>query len=367
MSLMFDVRPNPNPLPAEKRAAILENPGFGSRFTDHMAVATWTRNDGWHDSAIVPYGPLTLDPAAAVLHYAQEIFEGLKAYRHADGSIWLFRPEQNAERMQRSARRLGLPELPTEDFIGSIEALVRADRDWVPDPEGGESSLYLRPFMFASEAFLGVRAAEHVTYACIASPAGAYFSSGVAPVAIWITTKYSRAGAGGTGAAKCGGNYASSLVAQQEAAEHGCAQVLFADAGGHEFVEELGGMNVYFVNAQGELVTPELSGSILEGVTRDSILALAKDQGLTPVERQVKLSELLEGIRSGDIREVFACGTAAVITPISEFKDEQGEVYRVQNDSPDGVGEHTAALRKELLDIQYGRAEDRYGWMYKVA
>ncbi|NNG19433.1 branched-chain amino acid aminotransferase [Naumannella sp. ID2617S] len=367
MSLMFDVRPNPRPMPADKRDAILAKPGFGTRFTDHMAVASWTVKDGWHDSAIVPYGPFTLDPAAAVLHYAQEIFEGMKAYRHGDGSVWLFRPEQNAERFARSAKRLGLPVLPEKDFLGSIEALVRTDRDWVPTPtNGSEVSLYVRPFMFASEAFLGVRAAEHVTYSCIASPAGAYFSSGVAPVAIWITTRWSRAGAGGTGAAKCGGNYASSLVAQQEAAEHGCSQVLFADAGGHEFVEELGGMNVYVVTSKGELVTPELSGSILEGVTRSSILAIAGEQGLTPVERKVTLAEMLDGISSGEIREVFACGTAAVITPISEFKDEQGQSFRVQVDNTDGVGEHTAALRQALLDIQYGRAEDRHGWMRKV-
>lgn len=359
MSLMFDVRPNPNPLPADKRAAILENPGFGSRFTDHMAVATWTRSDGWHDSAIVPYGPLTLDPAAAVLHYAQEVFEGLKAYRHADGSIWLFRPEQNAERMRRSAQRLGLPELAVQDFLASIEALIRADRDWVPDPAGGEASLYLRPFMFASEAFLGVRAAEQVTYLCIASPAGAYFSTGVAPVSIWITTKYSRAGAGGTGAAKCGGNYASSLIAQEEAAEHGCAQVLFADAGGHQFVEELGGMNVYFVTRQGELVTPELSGSILEGVTRDSLLKLAGDRGLAPVERKVTLAELLDGIRSGEITEVFACGTAAVITPVGRVKHAEGE-FVIGGGVP---GEVTLALRRTLTGIQNGTVADTHGWM----
>lgn len=362
MTLNFDVHPNPRPRSVEQRDAILADPGFGTRFTDHMAVATWTAADGWHDSAVVPYAPFQLDPAAAILHYAQGVFEGLKAYRHPDGSIWLFRPERNAERFQSSARRLGLPELATEDFLGSIHALVRADRDWVPDPDGGEASLYLRPFMFASEAFLGVRAAHHVTYSLIASPAGAYFASGVEPVSIWITKKYSRAGAGGTGAAKCGGNYASSLIAQEEAARNGCAQVLFADAGSHEFVEELGGMNIWFV-AGNQLVTPALTGSILEGVTRASILTLAAERGLEAVERRVGLGELLEGVADRSISEVFACGTAAVITPIGRFADESGQDFTV---SDGGVGEHTAELRKSLLDVQFGRAEDTHRWLTRV-
>ena len=208
-----------------------------------------------------------------MLHYAQEVFEGLKAYRHPDGSVWLFRPDQNAARMVRSAARLALPELPAADFLASLDALIAADAAWVPS--AAEQSLYLRPFMFASEAFLGVRAAQRVTYCCIASPAGPYFASGVRPVSIWISTRYTRAAPGGTGAAKCGGNYAASLVAQQEAASHGCDQVMFADAAEHAWLEELGGMNVYVVTADNELLTPELTGSILEGVTRESILTLA--------------------------------------------------------------------------------------------
>lgn len=362
MTLNFDLHPNPKPRSAEQRAAILGNPGFGTQFTDHMAIATWTKADGWHDAAVLPYGPFQLDPAAAILHYAQGVFEGLKAYRHEDGSIWLFRADANAARFQRSARRLGLPELSQEDFLGSISALVRADREWAPDPAAGEVSLYLRPFLFASEAFLGVRAAHHVTYSLIASPAGAYFTSGVKPVSIWITTKWSRAGAGGTGAAKCGGNYASSLIAQEEAAEQGCAQVLFADAGSHQYVEELGGMNVWYV-AGDELVTPELTGSILEGVTRASILALAGERGLRPVERKILLTELLAGIDSGAISEVFACGTAAVITPIGSFKDESGQEHVVADG---GAGKHTLELRQTLIDIQYGRAADPHEWMLRV-
>lgn len=360
--MMFEVRPNPHPVPQRQRDEILANPGFGTRFTDHMAVATWTKADGWHDDAVVPYGPFSMDPASAVLHYGQEIFEGLKAYRHPDGSVRLFRPEANARRFTNSARRLALPRLPEDDFLASIEALVREDRQWVPDPSG-ERSLYLRPFMFASEAFLGVRPASRVTYAVIASPAGAYFASGVKPVNIWITTKYSRAGAGGTGAAKCGGNYASSLLPQEEAAAHDCSQVLFADAGNHRYVEELGGMNLYLVNKEGDLVTPELSGSILEGVTRSSILALAAERGLNPVERKVEMTEMIEGIKSGDVREVFACGTAAVITPVASFLDEFGGKFVVGDGN---VGRHTDSMRKELVDIQYGRVKDTHGWMHKV-
>ena len=360
MSLPFELRPNPTPRTDAERDAILANPGFGISFTDHMAVATWTSADGWHDSAIVPYGPFSLDPATAVLHYAQEIFEGLKAYHHADGSVWLFRPDQNAARMQRSAHRLALPALSTEDFLASIDALVAADAAWVPTAP--EQSLYLRPFMFASEAFLGVRAAERVTYCCIASPAGPYFARGVHPVSIWISNTYTRAAAGGMGAAKTGGNYAASLVAQQEAAGQGCDQVMFVDAAEHRWVEELGGMNLYLVTADHELVTPELSGSILEGVTRDSILTLASEFGLTPVERRIGVDELLEGIDSGWVAELFACGTAAVVTPIGVLKDEKG-THRVGGGE---TGETTAALRKNLLDIQYGRAEDRHGWLRRV-
>ena len=365
MSLSFELRPNPNPRTDAEREAILADPGFGLHFTDHMAVATWTAADGWHDSAIVPYGPFSLDPATAVLHYAQEIFEGLKAYGHADGSVWLFRPDQNAARMARSAKRLALPVLDADDFLASIDALVAADARWVPSPAGTtdrEQSLYLRPFMFASEAFLGVRSAKRVTYCCIAGPAGPYFASGVRPVKIWISTTYTRAAPGGTGAAKCGGNYAASLIAQQEAADQGCDQVMFADAAEHRWVEELGGMNVYVVTTEQELITPELSGSILEGVTRDSILTLAKEFGLTPVERRIGVQELLEGIETELVSEVFACGTAAVITPIGELRTEDGSHVV----SGGETGETTAALRKNLLDIQYGRADDTHGWLRRI-
>ena len=266
--LRFALTPSAAVRAEAEREAILADPGFGKHFTDHMVTIDWTLEQGWHDARVGAYGPLQLDPASAVLHYAQEIFEGLKAYRHADDSIWTFRPEKNAERLQRSARRLALPELSVADFVESVKQLVQIDSSWVPSTP--ESSLYLRPFMIANENFLGVRAAQAAAFYVIASPAGAYFTDGVAPVKIWLTTEYSRAGRGGTGAAKCGGNYASSLLPQMEAYENGCAQVLFLDAETGTNVDELGGMNVFFVFGEANtLVTPRLTGSILEGVTRE--------------------------------------------------------------------------------------------------
>jgi branched-chain amino acid aminotransferase len=361
--------PNPHPVTAEKLDAILADPGFGKHFTDHMFLAKWTPDEGWTHARVVPYGPLTLDPATAVLHYAQEVFEGLKAYAHDDGSVWLFRPEANAVRMQRSSHRLALPELPTEWFVGSIKALIEADRGWIP--HGDEKSLYIRPFMFASERFLGVRPSQHVTYSVIASPAAAYFPGGVKPVSIWLSTEYNRAGAGGMGAAKTGGNYASSLLPQREAAEHGCAQVAFLDSSEHRWVEELGGMNLYFVQSDGSIVTPSLSGSILEGITRDSIKVLARDLGHEVVERQVSIDEWRDGCANGTITEVFACGTAAVVTPVRALMwsdgpaADGGDIHSAM--ASDGeAGKVTMDIRSALIDIQYGRAEDRHGWMQNV-
>jgi branched-chain amino acid aminotransferase len=293
--LTFQVTRNEQALSVAEREAILVAPGFGKHFTDHMVDICWSEKGGWHRPRVQPYGPISLDPAASVLHYGQEIFEGLKAYRHGDGSIWSFRPDANARRLQRSAKRMALPELPVEHFLESLRQLMAVDADWVPSAP--ETSLYLRPFMFAKEAFLGVRPAHKVAYYVIASPAGAYFSGGIAPVSIWLTTQYSRAGKGGTGAAKTGGNYASSLVAQAEAAEHGCQQVLFLDSVEGRYLEELGGMNVVLVKRDGTLITP-LSDSILEGITRDSILQLAEDRGHTVERRRVTLDEWREGVAS---------------------------------------------------------------------
>ena len=303
--------------PAE-REQLLVDPGFGTVFTDHMVDICWSERGGWHRPRVQPYGPISLDPAAAVLHYAQEIFEGLKAYRRADGSVWLFRPEANAARFNNSADRLALPNLPVEDFVEGCEALVRADEKWVPG--GAEQSLYLRPFMMAHEDFLGVRAAETATFMCIASPVGGYFKGGVQRVDIWVSLDSSRAGEGGTGAAKCGGNYAASLKATKEAYANGCSQVLFLDSTDHEHIDELGGMNFFVVTSDGEIVTPTLTGNILPGITRDSILTLAGDLGLKGVERRITLDEVLAGIADGTITEAFACGTAAVVTPIGSLK-----------------------------------------------
>ncbi len=360
MSLVFDIQQNPNARTDAELETILAAPGFGEYFTDHMVSISWTKDAGWHDAVVKPYGPLILDPSAAVLHYGQEIFEGLKAYRHDDGSVWLFRPERNAARMQTSAARLMLPELPVEDFVEAVRRLVTVDARWVP-PAEGEQSLYIRPFMIASEAFLGVRAAQGVTFLIIASPVGPYFAEGVKGVDIWVTDEWARAGAGGTGAAKCGGNYAASLIAQYEGYEHGCTQVMFIEASGKDRVEELGGMNVFLVSADGELVTPELTGTILDGITRDSILAVGADLGLTPVTRRLSAQEVFDGIESGHFVEAFCCGTAAVISPISGFKSRHGEWRPRRQDFAT-----TLQIRNAVLDVQYGRVPDRHGWLQRV-
>lgn len=345
---------------AEERAAVLKDLQFGREFTDHMARAVYANGEGWHSRELTAYGPLTLSPATSVLHYAQEVFEGLKAYRHADGSVWAFRPEKNAERFQRSARRLAMAELPVEDFLGSIEAVVSADREWVPSEPG--SSLYLRPFAFGSEPYLGVHPSSEITYLLIASPVGPYFATGYGPVSIWVTREYNRAAPGGTGAAKTGGNYAASLLPTNEAYANGCQQVCFLDAATDTLLEELGGMNVMLVLDDGTVVTPRLTGTILEGVTRDSVLTLLREGGTVVDERDISIDELLDGIRSGRIREVFACGTAAVITPISRLAAHDFDVT-VGNGSP---GEVTTALYNHLTDIQFGRADDVHGWLYPL-
>ena len=355
---------NPAPVDDARLAEIHANPGFGQHFTDHMLTVEWTPDAGWHAARIEPYGPLTLDPATAVLHYAQETFEGMKAYRHGDGSIWTFRPEQNAARMVRSSQRLAFPELPVDDFVACVDALVEADQRWVPDNSsgggGGEKSLYLRPFMFASETFLGVRPAQHVTFMVIASPAGAYFKGGVKPVNLWLSETFTRAGRGGMGAAKTGGNYAASLAAQREAIDQGCDQVVFLDDQEFRYIEELGGMNLFFVHADGHIVTPE-TGTILEGITRASIIELAGKLGHAVEERKFSIDEWREGVASGRITEVFACGTAAVVTPVGTLKWRGGEVG-----NSDDIGPVTTQVRQALVDIQYGRAEDTFGWMHRV-
>lgn len=355
----FHTVAHPSPTPQQTIAEVLKNPGFGTTFTDHTAVVDWTADGGWQNARIEPYGPITLDPAASVLHYAQEIFEGMKAYRHADGSIYTFRPHANAARMNKSARRLALPEISEKLFLSSLEQLVAADHGWVPSGDG--EALYLRPFMFATEAFLGVRPAKEVSYRVIASPAGNYFGGELKPVRIWVSREFNRAAPGGTGDAKTGGNYAGSLLPQQQAAAQGCDQVLFLDPLHDNAIEELGGMNVFLVTSDGRLLTPELTGTILEGVTRSSVIALAKDRGLKVEERRITLDEWDRGVSDGTITEVFACGTAAVITPIGELVDGEKTIAST------GTGEVTQAIRKELLGIQTGAVEDRHGWLHKLA
>ncbi len=360
----FTVSRSANPVSDAERESILAEPGFGKYFTDHMVSIDYDDDQGWHNARVIPYGPIELDPSAIVLHYAQEIFEGLKAYRWADGSVVSFRAEANAARMRSSARRLAMPELPDELFMGSLCQLIAVDNAWVP-AAGGEEALYLRPFIIATEPGLGVRPSKRYRYLLIASPAGAYFKGGINPVTVWVSTDYVRASPGGTGAAKFGGNYAASLLAQAEAAAHECDQVVWLDAVERRFVEEMGGMNIFFVFGSGgsaRLVTPELSGSLLPGITRDSLLQLAIDAGFSVEERKIDIDEWQKKAAAGEITEVFACGTAAVITPVSHVKYGDTE-FTVADGKP---GEVTMALRDTLTGIQRGTFADTHGWMAQL-
>jgi branched-chain amino acid aminotransferase len=327
-----------------------------------MVICQWDEKSGWAEPELIPYGPISLDPATAVFHYGQEIFEGMKAYRQPDGGIALFRPEANAKRFARSAARLALPEMPVELFMETVEALVKQDAGWVPNKVG--ESLYIRPFMIATEVGLGVRPSNKATYLLIATPAGAYFDPSKA-VSVWISTEYVRASQGGTGEAKCGGNYAASLVAQKAAAKEGCDQVVWLDAVERKWVEEMGGMNLYFVKGKGKdatIFTPKLTGTLLPGVTRDSILSVAADLGYKVEEGMISTSDWQAGIASGEITETFACGTAAVVSPIGQAKSTMGTW--VTGDGQPGV--ITMQIRNHLLAIQHGNLEDKHGWVKRV-
>jgi branched-chain amino acid aminotransferase len=363
-SLEFTVSRAATPATDAERESILADPGFGKYHTDHMVSIDYVDGKGWHNAEVIGYGPIELDPSAVVLHYAQEVFEGLKAYRWVDGSIVAFRPDSNAARMRASARRLAIPELPDEVFIESLRQLIGVDNAWVPR-SGGEEALYLRPFIFATEPGLGVRPAKQYRYLLIGSPAGVYFKGGINPVTVWVSTEYVRASPGGTGAAKFGGNYAASLVAQAKAAENGCDQVVWLDAVERRFVEEMGGMNIFFVFGSGgsaRLVTPELSGSLLPGITRDSLLQLATDAGFAIEERKIDIDEWQKKAAAGEITEVFACGTAAVITPVAQVKYGDSE-FTIADGKP---GEVTMALRDTLTGIQRGTFADTHGWMTRL-
>jgi branched-chain amino acid aminotransferase len=350
--------------PAAERAEMLADPGFGRFFTDSMFVARYATGRGWYDARLTQYAPLQLDPSTAALHYAQSIFEGLKAYAQPDGSVATFRPEANAARFARGARRLAMPPVPEDAFLAAVDALVDADRDWVPT--GADQTLYIRPYQLASEPFLGVRPASEYLFLVIASPAGAYFPRGVHPVSVYLSEDYIRAAPGGTGDVKCAGNYAASLLAQEQAIAAGCDQVVWLDAVEKRYVEEMGGMNLFFVLGSGddaELVTPALTGTLLPGITRASLITLARELGHTVTERLFSVDEWRQGVADGTVTETFACGTAAVITPVGEVKAGTGD-FTVGDGNP---GPLTMKLRESLLDIQHGRVADTHGWLHRVA
>ena len=344
----------------EKRAELKQKPdeknlGFGKYYTDHMFMMDYDEGQGWHDACIVPYGPIPMEPTCVTLHYAQETFEGMKAYRTAEGKIQLFRPEMNARRMINSNARLCMPAFPEDMFIEAVKAIVKVDADWVPSEP--ETSLYIRPFMFATEGALGAHASSSYKFVIVLSPSGAYYKEGVNPVRILIEDELVRAVKGGTGFAKCGGNYASSLLAQKKAAEQGCAQVLWLDGVERKYVEEVGTMNVMFKIA-GEIYTAAIDGSVLPGVTRDSIIHILRDWGYTVNEGKLSVDDLMKAGHDGTLEEAFGTGTAAVISPIGEFlyKDDSVRI----NDFK--TGELTQKLSDYLTGIQWGREEDKYNW-----
>lgn len=361
--MKLNIHPSQTPTPLALRDERVANPGFGKYFTDHMVIAKWSGNTGWSDGDLQAYGPLVLDPATLVFHYAQEIFEGMKAYRWSDGSVALFRPYENAKRFNKGATRMALPEIPEDFFVNSVEQLVSQDKAWVPHKSG--EALYIRPFMFASEVAIGVRPSNEAIYCLIATPVGAYFDP-KKPVTVWISTEYVRAAPGGTGEVKCGGNYAASLMAQKAAAAQGCDQVVWLDAIEKKWIEEMGGMNLFFVKGDKErgatIFTPKLTGTLLPGITRDSILTVAKDLGYQVEEGMISVDQWREGVASGEISEVFACGTAAVISIVGGVKSENGGWI-----NGDGQSAPIAMqIREHLLGIQHGSVEDKHGWIVKV-
>jgi branched-chain amino acid aminotransferase len=365
-AINFELQLPEHRVPDDVRARLLESPGFCQVFTDHMITLRWSTERGWHDGKLQPYGPLVLEPATAVFHYSQEIFEGLKAYRQDAGPIVAFRPYANAARFRRSAARMAMPELPEDAFVHAIELLVSQDKDWCP--HNAEESLYIRPFMIATTPTLGVgRPAGSYTFLVIASPSGSVFAGGgLRAVSVWLAEGFTRAAPGGTGEAKTGGNYGASFLGQMQAVDNGCDQVVWLDALEHRWVEEMGGMNLFFVYGRGEdtrIVTPPLTGTLLPGITRDSLLTLAPDLGIPASEAAISVEEWRSGCESGEISEVFACGTAAVITPVGEVKGATGG-WKIGDGTPGPV---TMRLREQLLGIQFGRLPDPYGWVHKIA
>lgn len=349
-----------SPMAEKDRAAIMANPGFGKYLTDHMVTIRYTHDKGWHDARVSPLQDLGLSPGTMVLHYAGEIFEGMKAYRLPDGGVTLFRPGANASRFNASAERLAMAQIPEDMFVSAVRALVHADQDWVPPQDG--ASLYLRPFMIGTEMAIGTHPSNSFLFSVIASPVASYFKGDAAGVSLWVSENYTRAAPGGTGAAKCGGNYAGALAAQAEAAREGCEQVVFLDAVERRWVEELAGMNIFFVFEDGSLQTPPLSGTILPGITRDSVIQLARDADMSVREERYAIDQWKADAESGRLRETFACGTAAVVTPVGKVSAPDWS-FSIGNGGP---GEVTTRLRDQLVAIQRGEAPDAHGWVERL-
>jgi len=345
------------PLAPEQRQSCPQDITFGVSFSDHMFTQTFDEGKGWYDALISPYHALSLDPSAAVFHYSQEVFEGLKAYRKTDGGINLFRPQENIKRFNRSAKRMVMPEVDEKLHLEAIKSLVQLDQDWVPDQQG--SSLYIRPTMIATSPKLGLGASTSYCHYIITGPAGSYFKGGLSPISVYVATEYRRAVKGGVGEAKTGGNYAASLYASEEVMKQGYSQVLWLDAVEGRFIEEVGAMNICFVYEGNRIVTPELSGSILPGITRDSIIKLAPTLGYDISEQRLDIEQVLADIDSGKITEVFGCGTAAVVSPVGEL-GFKGTKHVINDNQAGSVSKH---LYDELTGIQYGTREDKFGWI----
>lgn len=335
------------------------NLGFGKLFTDHMFLMDYTAGEGWHDARIVPYAPLPMDPACVVFHYAQEIFEGMKAYRTAENNIQLFRPECNAQRFQDSAERLCIPKIPNEDFVQAVRELVAIDRDWVPSAEG--ASLYIRPFVFATDVGLGVHASKHYLFCVICSPSGAYYAEGLDPVKIYVEDEYIRAAPGLTGFCKCGGNYAASILAGEKAEKLGFSQVLWLDGVEKKYVEEVGSMNIMFM-IDGKVYTAPTAGTVLPGVTRRSIIELLRDWGYEVVEGKLAIADIMKAAEDGKLQEVFGTGTAAVVSPVKEL-DWEGKQAMIGGGK---IGPVTQKLYDTLTGIQWGKLPDTKGWTVRV-
>lgn len=342
--------------PKEKSTKAL---GFGKIFTDHMFIADYSRSEGWHDARIVPFENITLHPASTVFHYGAEIFEGMKAYRRADGGVQMFRPIENARRMNNSAERLGLPVMPEEDMLKAFLTFVECEKDWVPYGEG--ESLYVRPFLFGTDDSLGVHSINNARFVIIASPSGSYYAEGINPVKIMIEDQDVRAVRGGTGYAKCGGNYAAATRAGEKAEKLGFTQVLWLDGVERKYIEEVGAMNV-MMKIDGEIVTPMLSGSILPGITRKSIIELLKAKGYKVSERRISIDEIIGALESGKMEEFWGCGTAAVVSPVGELYYE-GKTYTINDNK---IGETTQMLYDTLTSIQWGKAPDEFNWTVKI-